>query len=262
MIKIKKLVAAITCITMLCFVTNVQAKAESILEKTVFVDGIEYSIYVEDSTNNVIVETVGLEKNSEMIITPEGDARATIFDENSEVKEYDLEINELTEEDVEVVVKDNGNVVEEFTSSEDLQADKYVGQSVIVVGGTIVVGSLLTALLYASLALVIAGVTCYAIDAIIHVVRNTNFYYKAYRRLNTVFVNPISIPYSQAVNRIKAGADVYTYFSTPARNIVVATGLGVTPSENHRKWYSIGTFFDHYHTENRNGAHSFYGLPK
>jgi len=85
----------------------------------------------------------------------------------------------------------------------------------------------LTALLYASLAVVIEGLTCYAVDAIVTQVKKN-----------------------------------YTYTSTRARSIVVSTGLGVTHSETSWKWYRACSYFYHYHTANRNGAHSFYGLPK
>ena len=111
--------------------------------------------------------------------------------------------------------------------------------------------------------MVIAGVTCYAVDAVISDVRkNSKYYYKAYRRLNTVFINPIAIPEAQASNRIRAGADTYTYTQSLARKIVVSAGLGVVGPENHWAWYKIGSYFSHFHTGNRNGAHSFYGLPK
>ena len=110
--------------------------------------------------------------------------------------------------------------------------------------------------------MVIAGVTCYAVDAVISDVRkNSKYYYKAYRRLNTVFINQLL--YQKLKHLIELGqALIHTYTQSLARKIVVSAGLGVVGPENHWAWYKIGSYFSHFHTGNRNGAHSFYGLPK
>ena len=71
----------------------------------------------------------------------------------------------------------------------------------------------------------------------------------------------LTVPF-YAFLAVTIGGDTYTYTSGLAKSVVAATGLGVTESENHWAWYKVGSFFKHYHTENRNGAHSFYGIPK
>lgn len=227
--------------------------------KTVFVDGVEYSV-VMDGENNIYIKAITEGYDADMALDENLEGEIHI---NSE--EYNVVINDIdyNSEDVDIVISDeNNNIVENYDSMDDLTPDDYNGQTAAVVGGTIGIGSLVTALLYACLAVTIAGVTCYAVDAVIDdVKKNKKYYYKAYRRLNTVFINPVPISAAKATSRIASGSDTYTYTSQLAKSIVVATGLGVTASEHHWAWYKIGSFFNHYHTKNRNGAHSFYGVP-
>lgn len=119
-------------------------------------------------------------------------------------------------ETVDIVISEDGETVEEYNGFDEAIQDEYCGQMAIAAGGTIAIGGLVTALLYACL----------------------------------------------AVSRIVCGSDTYTFTSSQAKGIVKSTGLGVTSSENHWAWYKVGSFFNHYHTANRNGAHSFYGIPK
>ena len=266
-IKTKRIVSVILCValvvnTIIMSGKDVYATNANNYEKYVFVDGLEYVVGL-DVNNNIYVKCVTDGYRGEMLLDSSLNGEI-IIDGN---EQYEIEIEELNynDDNLDVVVYDeNNNIVEEYDSCDELLKDEYVGQaSIAVSGGTIAVGSLLTALLYASLAITISGVICYAVDAVIKDVRkNSKYCYKAYRRLNTVFINPNAISTQTATERIRSGADTYTYTSELAESIVRATGLGVTPSENHKEWYKIGSYFNHYHKKNRNGAHSFYGIPK
>ena len=237
----------------------------NVAHKVVFVDGVSYTIDIDEELN-IVVSAKTLTSSGKMVLDKELNGTVVIQSNRKFAKsEYAVQINNLDAEtsSLDVSMTDLKTNIVETMSYSDVIKDQYVGQSAIAVGGVITVGSLLAALLYSCLAIVIAGVTCYAVDAVISAVKSAqSYYYKAYRRLNTVFINPNPISKTQATNRIRSGADTYTYTSWRAKDIVVNTGLGVTNSENHWAWYKIGSFFNHYHTANRNGAHSFYGLPK
>lgn len=77
-----------------------------------------------------------------------------------------------------------------------------------------------------------------------------------------LFINPDDVTRQHAINRIRGGNDVYTYWQADARSIVNAAGRGVIGTENHYAIWKIGDYYDHYHTADRNGAHSIYGLPQ
>lgn len=89
--------------------------------------------------------------------------------------------------------------------------------------------------------------------------------YKAYIDPATdeaVYVDAESpITANQAKHRIMSGNNIYTFSGTSARNIVFATGMGVTEAEltKHRKKGQI--YFYHFHTAGRNGAHAWFGRP-
>lgn len=238
---------------------NVHANCET-NTRTVFVEGVEYSVTL-DEENNILIKAITPGYDAEMVLDEnlEGEIQINNEEYNIDIKEIDYD-----SDDIDVVVCDeDNNVVEEYEDTDELIPDDYCGQVAIAAGGgTIAVGTLVTALLYASLAITIAGVTCYAVDAVISdVKKNSKYYYKAYQRLNTVFINPVPISAATATKRIASGSNTYTFTSALAKSIVKATGLGVTKSENHWAWYKIGSYFNHYHTKNRNGAQSFYGVP-
>lgn len=228
--------------------------------KYVFVDGLEYKVVLDENKNiHIACITPGYE--GEMAIDENLNGEISMNGD----EQYEIEVNNLNYdmETVDIVISEDGETVEEYNSFDEVIQDEYCGQMAIAAGGTIAIGGFVTALLYACLAVTVAGVVCYAVDAVIDDVRKkSKYYYKAYRMYNTVFINPNAITRTAAVSRIASGSDTYTFTSSQAKGIVKSTGLGVTSSENHWAWYKIGSFFNHYHTANRNGAHSFYGIPK
>lgn len=246
-------------------------------EKVVYVDGVGYSVSI-DENYNITLQSIDSDYNAKMVLdnTLSGDIR---IDNGNEVEKYKINICDLGSsdnigaedfeyDDIDIEISDEqGNVVEEYDNIDDVILDEYEGQAAIAAGGTIAVGGLVTVLLKLAVAVCIAGVVCYAVDAVIdQVKKNRNYCYKAYRALNSVFINPRAISYKSAVSRIKNGSDVYTYTKGTAKSIMVSTAQGYYGPENHWAWYKIGLFFNHYHLNShkkgKNDAHMFYGLPK
>ncbi len=122
---------------------------------------------------------------------------------------------------------------------------------------------MIKALLAAGLIIIGISVTWVAVIAVADILQTNNTgYFQTKFLLGMLFINPDDITRTHAINRIRGGYDVYTFSRIDARSIVVAAGMGIIGPENDYKWYLPGQFYDHYHTANRNGAHSFYGLPR
>ena len=203
-------------------------------ERVVYVDGVGYSVSI-DENYNITLQSIDSEYEAKMVLDSSlsGDIR---IDNGNQVEKYNVDISELASsdnvgdedfeyDDIDIEITDEqGNLVEEYDDIDDVIPDEYEGQAAIAVGGTIAVGGLITALLKLALAVCIAGVVCYAVDAVIdQVKKNRNYCYKAYRALNTVVINPRAISYKSAVSRIKNGSDVYTYTKGTAKSIMVST---------------------------------------
>ena len=272
-----KIISFLLIFAMCINFTYVSANEAIKEEKIVYVDGVGYSVSI-DEDYNITLQSVDSDNEAKMVLdnTLSGDIR---IDNGNGVEKYKIDISELASsdnlddedfeyDDIDIEITDQqGNIVEEYDEMDDVILDEYEGQAAIAVGGTIAVGGLVTALLKLALAVCIAGVVCYAVDAVIdQVKRNRNYCYKAYRALNTVVINPRAISYKSAVSRIKKGSDVYTYTKGTAKSIMVSTAQGYYGPENHWAWYKIGSFFNHYHLNShkkgKNAAHMFYGLPK
>lgn len=272
-----KIISFLLIFAMCINFTYVSANEAIKEEKIVYVDGVGYSVSI-DEDYNITLQSVDSDNEAKMVLdnTLSGDIR---IDNGNGVEKYKIDISELASsdnlddedfeyDDIDIEITDQqGNIVEEYDEMDDVILDEYEGQAAIAVGGTIAVGGLVTALLKLALAVCIAGVVCYAVDAVIdQVKRNRNYCYKAYRALNTVVINPRAISYESAISRIKNGSDVYTYTKGMAKSIMVSTAQGYYGPENHWAWYKFGSFFNHYHLNShkkgKNDAHMFYGLPK
>lgn len=257
--------------------TNIHVNAATEEKKIVYYDGIGYSVYIDDDYN-IILQNIDGDYETEMILDNTLSGSIMINDGNA-VENYNINITELEsidnigEEDFEYdnidieITDEVGNIVEAYDDIDDIIVDEYEGQAAIAIGGTITVSGLVTVLLKLAIAVCIAGVVCYAVDAVIEQVKNNrNYCYKAYRALNTVVIDPRAISFKSAVSRIKKGVDVYTYTKGTAKSIMVSTAQGYYGPENHWAWYKVGMFFNHYHLNShrkgKNDAHMFYGLPK
>lgn len=266
MIKFKKVIATILCATTVLLNMGVKGYASEIDQETVFVDGMEFKYYTTDN-GSIIVESLEDNGKSRLEIGVDGEAVATVMNEDNEYEDYNLIINELTQEDVDIVVTDeNDNVVEVYDEVEDIMGDEYVGQAAIVYGTGVLIGTLVTVVLAVTATIVVGGLIYYAVSSVISKIQNDSakqkYYYKAYIKDYVTYIAFYSgtITQSQAASRIKSGQNVYTYTSSLAKSAVVSAGLGgATSSEIHLR---TGKFaFYHYHPYNRNGSHSLYGLP-
>lgn len=236
------------------------------VSEVVFVDGNKIKVTIDVATGNVVSESVDSGEKSCLEIKSNGESVATVLDEEEGYVDYVLDIEDLSYSDVDVkVIDDNGEIVEEYDEYEDIVEDTYEEQAVAVTVVTgITVGTLITAVLEVAACIVVAGVIYYGAKAAVSAIKKSankrKYYYKAYIYQKNVFINiSKNISTESAVKRIRLGKNVYTYTSSRAKKIVVKTGLGYTAPEISDLRGKIR--FYHYHTANRNGAHSFYGLP-
>lgn len=236
-----------------------------------YVNGVQYHVSIDKSLN-ITVETIGLKKNAKMVIDKNGEGFIKGLTEQKYNEQYEVIIQNLQQEDVDVkIIKGNdksigrnGGQQVERIRKKDLISDRYEGQISIGVGGGIVVaGWLVNALLASGAAIILFGSTWYAVDAIMEQ-RTYGYYYPAVMAIGQVFISPNSITRSDAVRRVSNNDDVYTYFSTSARSIVVDTRYGVVGPENHWSWAKIGVFYDHFHPNitYKNRAHVWFGVPQ
>ncbi|HEM4925437.1 TPA: hypothetical protein U1160_002107 [Streptococcus suis] len=189
-------------------------------------------------------------------------------DDDIDIDDFEVKINEIIDEDnLDIIIEEGDGNIENIDSVEDLIDEAYEGQMTLVAGtfvglaGKAILSALIAAIAYAAKVIVVAGITYYAVDRVADKIKN-GFIYRAYRANNAVYISPLSITKSQAIRLVRLGKDVYTLLKAHAKSIVASTGLGVTQSENH--YYTSrkrGIYYSHFHTANRNGAHSFYGLP-
>ncbi|WP_350344085.1 hypothetical protein PRVXT_000459 [Proteinivorax tanatarense] len=277
----KRFIALFLSLTVLLTSSNVlfanNKSAVNANGKTVYVDGVEYFVSVDEEFNT-IVETVGIENQAKLILGKNGNGFITV--NNSDIKGYsinnndkigEVKVNELNGQNIDAKIKPLGGKNESvhLKNINDLNSATFneVGVQSVTAGTIIIGGSLLKALLAAGLAITVAGITVYAVESVIDQVReNRQKFYKAYLRRNNVYIAPKPIPRTQAVTRVASGgkdSDVYTYQQFRARSLVESTGYGVSQVENHRRYrLQPGTFFDHYHPIPRNGSHVFFGTPK
>lgn len=239
----------------------------AITSEIVYVDGNKIKVTVDLNKRRVISQAAGNRDESYLEIDANGEGTTTIFDEEEgEYIDYELDIDELSYEDVEIdVIDEMGDIAECYNDYEDIVEDRYEEQAVAVTVVTgITVGTLITAILEVAACIVVAGIVFYGAKAAVAYIKKKSeqkkYYYKAYIYEKNVFINLSSkISRKSAVKRIRLGKNVYTYTSSRARAIVLETGLGCTGAEISDLKGKIR--FYHYHTANRNKAHSFYGEP-
>lgn len=118
--------------------------------------------------------------------------------------------------------------------------------------------ALLSHLIAASAAVVIAGVTYTVASKVASKLRNKSYdHYAAVIRKGDVYIgNPIS--YSAAVARMKSGGDVWSKSYSLAAKVARGAGNGRTPVGPERHGNGKPGYYWHFHTYNRSGGHSFY----
>lgn len=232
----------------------------------VYVDGNAIKVSVNSRTGLITAESLSRKDDSCLEISMDGDAVTTVYDpEEDEYVNYALEINDLSQDEVDIeVIDDEGNIVDSYEEVDDLLEDTYEGQAAVTVLTGITVGSLITAVLKVAACIAVAGVVYYGAKAAVKTIQRTRskqkYYYKAYIYNKNVFIAiRHSISKAAAINRLRKRQNIYTYTSTLAKSAVLGTGLGCTRKEISDLRGKIR--FYHYHTANRNGSHAFFGLP-
>lgn len=262
----KKLISILAVMLVIAIVFSAglsQVLAVSIngsLATIVYIDGIKFVI--TDTEDKIIVETQGQENDFKMYFWDNGKAYT-----ESEGTNVWLNINELTDEKIDIDLETEDGAITKIT---DLEQDEYQGQAL----GTITLGGItlgkailcaIAALLMTSAIYYISGEAYQALDYALNKKKiSHNTYYKAYIYKKVVLVSKKGISKNSAINHIRLGWDVYSYKSSDARRIVEAVGKGVIGPEIDKKTTTSGIikhgiYYYHYHTGNRNGAHSFYG---
>ena len=238
--------------------------AEETKATPVYVDGIKYEVSVNDDLN-VVVKTVGLEKQSQLVLYADGTALAKIANPNEQTERFTVDFEKLDSEHIDATVYQKGKLVENIDGMSDLDETDYSGQIPFIFIGAVTLEGLLVALMNTAITIVRSGIVWYAVHSILEDINQMkNTFFKAYLVKNFLYINPKSISFTNAVNRIKIGKNIYTFKSQNAYQCVDATGLGIIgPEINIRKdLLDNNIYYYHYHTSNRNGSHAFYGLPR
>lgn len=183
---------------------------------------------------------------------------ATIISEVLPTKGTTLafEIHELTEDLIDVTVTDPSTGESQRVTTTDGE-----GAALPLVLGIPLVISALEALILASAAVIIAGVTYVALTKAIEAINRSGSNYQHFMAAR-VSGKPLmignGITFNSAVTRVKATSDVWSRTQAGASTVCKSASWGRTPigpeidkSGSYKVW--------HYHTNSRNGAHCFYG---
>lgn len=242
----------------------------NVMTEIVYVDGMAIRVSVNAEAGTIEARSLKKEDQSVLKISEKGTDMVRVYEEDQKkYVNYDLEVNDISQEEVDVEVKDKtGEVVEEYDCLEDLTEDSYQGQTAAAV--TVITGAsisaLLSAVLFTAACIIVGGVVYYAAKAAVNAIKRSSYkrnsFYKAYVFEKNVYIGlNSSISKNSAINRLRMQGDIYTYFSGNAVSAVKATHLGCTHRELSCFRIKGKVKFWHYHTGNRNGAHAFYGLP-
>ncbi len=249
---------------------NVSASEYSVgvSDEIVYVDGEKFVVTTNLNNGTVTVKSANKDDESVLVISENGDANVTVLDDREEeFVDYSLDIEELSEDNVDIEVMDEeGSVVDQIEGYDDLIDDSYDGQvaATVTVVTVITVETLITALLASVACIAVSGVIYYGAKAAVNEIeKNKNqkkYYYKAYIYNKNVFINLNRISKKSAIAQIKRGKHIYTYTKELAKSVTKETGLGVSsPDISCFKGKKVR--FYHYHTSPKNGSHIFYGVP-
>lgn len=243
---------------------SVAASAGEINKQIVYVDGVEVEVYL-DQNLNVVAKTTGLEEDAEIVLKPNGNAKVEIDSENGDPQELDVKIKSLSEDNVNVVIKEDGKVLDKINSMDELELDQYDGQIAIPV---IPVGLLfvLTVVMLFAATKIISGVLTYAASIVSNMIQsNPQYkyrYFEAFITDGAVYVNLLKISDETAALIIKGGGNTYTFLQKNANSIIGEAGLVSKKYPEVDLTRKIGNLYLwHYHPTPKNGAHSFYGMP-
>ena len=258
-----KIICILLSLFLLVELINVQTYAyESIgsLQETVYIDGNKILISL-DQDGNITAISKDCPANR-LTIDSQGHGSATIRENFFNYDEYELDIDELNGDNIDLdIINTEEETFEHIESADELIDDSYDPQvaTTIIVG--ISVKTLITAVLVAAACVVASGIVWYAAKAAVKYIqkqkRETKFY-RAYIYNKNIFIDINPVSRANAISRIKRGLSVYTFQRQNAKSIITAAGFGVIGPETSCLKGHIK--FAHFHRSDRK-AHSFYGLP-
>lgn len=282
--KIRKVTSILLITVLLCnaFASNVNAKTlVAGNATTVYVDGVQFNVAIND---NFEVEVEGHTDISDAYMLIDENGNADLEIENDEEfldsEDYQLEIDEFSQNDIDIDVYEDGDKVDEISSVEEIIEDAYDGQIAIGItaGGVVIsLGMVLEALLAAMLAVIIAGVLYITISKFYAKVQEATstkrekvkkYYFKAAVWNGQVVVSPKAISKAKAISRVKKNLSVYSFTSGMAKAVIVQAGCYCSKPEIDTKRLKGHVYLYHYHKASskghplhNGGFHSFYGKP-
>ena len=288
------LVLSVACIINTMPINAQEMQAESsgvtiedgVLEDTVYYDGAESEVNLDIETGNIIVS--GESNGSEGTLSLSGDeAIINIENEHLPDENYVCEVNELSQESVDVNVYDqDGKLVDTYNSYDEIVDEAYEGQ-IALTAGQIAIMALGAVLLYVASVYIIqkSGITYIMADYFTKAIAKAkeavrtkarSYYYPAVISGSVVYIDPHGVNLNAAAKLVKRDSSIYSYTATMAKKVITTAGYipcnsnGVqNASELHNGAKQKGSYqFRHYHRGKMNSrgtiskssnCHSLYG---
>lgn len=247
--------------------TTVNAAMESNkISQVVYVDGVKF-LYTIENDGTTVVESMDDENYGKLELSNKGEADVEVMSEDGDLETFNVEIEDLTEDNVDIVVQDDKDkLIEEYDDIDEILEDSYDGQTAVATVTVISFTTLLKVLVIVSATVVIGGITYHAATKAYEAIRQSRqsqkYYYRASLSNGSVYIAYTSkLTQKQAAARIKRGQNIYTYTGSQARAAVLASGKRVSKAEIDKNRKKGKIYFYHYHTSPKNGSHAWYGKP-
>ena len=256
------------------------------LTDPVYVDGVESDIDIDFSTGNIIVTGKTEVSEGTLVLEPDGEAAIEIENNNLEDESYTLDIDELSADNVDVEIYDDGELVANYDEYDEIIEDAYEGQTAIQVG--VYVGATLLLYIVTSYVIVKSGITyCMAkhftkaIEKAKAAVKEKarSYYYPTLitkvKGKNMVYIDPYGVNLNRAAAIVKANGNIYSYTASMAKKAINKAGYAAVNTKGVKNSYDLHTAsgyqFKHYHRGKtassgvlkKNGScHSLFGACK
>lgn len=292
--RIRKIVASIVTIALVCTSTPMNVLASESLSTEnaelvdeVYVDGVEFDIEFDPVEGNLIVSGESDISEGVLVLTNSGEATIDIENEKQADESYILEIEELSEDSIDIeVYDDEGELTEYYDEYDELVEDVYEGQTTMEI--PLIIGAAILLYIATSYVIVNSGSTYCLADAFTKAVSKAKaavkekargYYYpavlKTVNKRTYVYINPKGINVNKAAKLVKGGASIYSYTATMARKVLTTAGYVPCSSKGTKnqaeRHSSAGYQFYHYHAGHTNSKgvlaktgsiHSLYGTAK
>jgi len=280
-------------------------------KQIIYVDDVEFTAWINDDYEVEIegandISTgymrVGLDGESEVVIIEYNiedfgdkteimsiDDHYTDISDISEdisdvsIKKFSLEIDTLTEEEINLSIYDDSGLVEKFDEIdkfEDHSNDMSGRQEVVTItaGGVAISLSMLLEVLMSFGLAVMIGSVLYIMASILYNevtaaskkkrAKFQKFYFKAYEYKGFIYVHPKGISLTKAIKHVKNNQSIYTILKKMAKKPITGAGYTAIGPEIDEHQIKGHIYFYHFHKGNSNGKrisqgkfHSFYGRP-